>query len=54
MGLVIILAIFLGAICGHIGLLLMEAIQKKSGCYRHCENCGRIYDYPLSFVLRKK
>ena len=50
----IILGILLGAVSWHIGLLRMEAMQKKGGCYRHCEHCGRPYDYPLSFVLKKK
>lgn len=49
-----ILGIFSGAIAWHIGLLRMESMQKKSGCYRHCEKCGRPYDYPLTFALRNK
>lgn len=50
----IIIGIFLGVISWHIGLLRMEARQKKGGCYRHCERCGHLYDYPLTFVLKKK
>jgi hypothetical protein len=49
-GLGIIIGIFLGAISWHIGLLKMADMQKRQGCYRNCVNCGRPYDYPLTFA----
>ncbi len=47
------LGIFIGAISWHIGLLIMVGMQKKGGCYRHCEYCGHLYDYPLTFAIKK-
>ena len=50
----IVVGIFLGAVAWHIGLLIADAMRRRGGCYRHCEKCGEPYDYPLTFVLKRK
>ena len=54
MGLGILIGMLLGAVAWHLGLLRMEHIQKRGGCYRHCAYCGRPYNYPLTYGVRRR
>ena len=52
--LAIVSSMFLGAVSWHMGLLRMEATQKKHGCYSYCEYCGKPMPRPLTSVLKAR
>ncbi len=53
-GFAILGGMILGAVSWHIGLLMMEEIQRKHGCFTHCEYCGKPVLQSLASVIRGK